>query len=257
MKTRSVSQIREMINGACRDELDDIIDELLQDERISVRRMGERLMKKLKQEDKELERINKMKEMENRLKAKGYSLIAGIDEAGRGPLAGPVAAAAVILPLDFAVPGIKDSKKLTAGKRETLYDAIIQKAVSYGVGMVDNHEIDRINILQATYKAVLIAVDRMGVVPDCLLIDAITVPQCSIHQESIIKGDQKCLSIAAASIIAKVERDRYMDRMHEIYPCYNFISNKGYGTMEHMEALRKNGPSPIHRKTFIRQVNRR
>lgn len=253
MKHMKVYEIKEMIKSSTREEKKRIISLLLNDERTSVKKIGENLTEKLKKEDKEIERINKMKEMEDDLRAEGYRLIAGIDEAGRGPLAGPVAAAAVILPSDLVIQGINDSKKLTHAKREILYEKIVEKAVGYGVGMVDNHEIDRINILQATYKAVRIALSKMDVDPDCLILDALTIPQCSLYQKSIIKGDQKCLAIAAASIIAKVERDRLMDEMHELFPHYNFLKNKGYGTQEHIDAIKKYGPSPIHRRTFIKK----
>jgi len=257
MRNMKVSELKKMIKAVDRQERKQLIPLLLDDERSSVKKIGENLIRKLKKEDKEIERINKMKEIESRLREKGYRMISGIDEAGRGPLAGPVAAAAVILPDKFDVCGINDSKKLSPQKREALYDIIIKKADAYGVGMVDNHEIDRINILQATYKAMRIAISNSKIAPDCLLLDALTIPRCSLYQVGVVKGDQKCLSIASASIIAKVERDRFMDRMHELYPQYNFLRNKGYGTRQHIDALREYGPCPIHRRTFIKKFTDR
>ena len=234
-----------------------LIPELLSDGRAGVRRIGEILQGRLKKEAAELERINRMREIENELKKKGYRLVAGIDEAGRGPLAGPVVAAAVILPENFFLAGVDDSKKLSPRMREALYQSIIEEAVAYGVGMVDSCEIDRINILQATYRAVGIALENLCQKPDCLLLDAITLPGCSLYQQSVVKGDQKCLSVAAASIIAKVTRDRFMEELHRSYPVYNFLHNKGYGTREHVEAIIKYGPCPYHRRTFIQDIRRR
>lgn len=234
-----------------------LIPELLSDGRAGVRRVGEILQGRLKKEAAELERINRMREIEKGLREKGYRLVAGIDEAGRGPLAGPVVAAAVILPEDFFLAGVDDSKKLSPRRREALYQSIIAAAVSYGVGMVDNCEIDRINILQATYRAVAAALEDLGQKPDCLLLDAITLPGCSLYQQSVVKGDQKCLSVAAASIIAKVTRDRFMEGLHRRYPMYNFLQNKGYGTREHVEAILKYGPCPYHRNTFIQNIRGR
>jgi ribonuclease HII len=234
-----------------------LIPELLSDDRAGVRRIGEMLQSRLKKEAAELERINRMREIEKDLKKKGYRLVAGIDEAGRGPLAGPVVAAAVILPEDFFLAGVDDSKKLPPRTREALYQSIIDGSVAYGVGMVDSCEIDRVNILQATYRAVGIALENLGQKPDCLLLDAITLPGCSLYQQSVVKGDQKCLSVAAASIIAKVTRDRFMEGLHRRYPMYNFLHNKGYGTREHVEAILKYGPCPYHRRTFIQNIRRR
>ena len=180
-----------------------------------------------------------------------YELICGIDEAGRGPLAGPVVAGAVILPKDCRIMGINDSKKLSAGKREELFAAIQEKASAVGVGMVSPERIDEINILQATYEAMRQAVAALGVVPELLLNDAVRIPGLSVPQVPIIKGDAKSQSIAAASIIAKVTRDRLMEEYDKIMPEYGFASNKGYGSAAHIEALKKYGPSLIHRKTFI------
>lgn len=180
----------------------------------------------------------------------GFSRVAGIDEAGRGPLAGPVVAAAVILPDGLLIEGVDDSKKLTPGKRDKLFDSIMLHALSVGVGTIHPAEIDRINILQATRSAMLSAVQQLTPQPDCLLIDGISTIDSRIHQITIKKGDSLSLSIAAASIIAKVTRDRLMVEMDSIFPGYGFAGHKGYGSTAHMEAIRRLGPSPIHRLTF-------
>ena len=182
--------------------------------------------------------------------AQGYQRIAGIDEVGRGTLAGPVAAAVVLFPPGTVISGLKDSKQLSPQDREGLYPMILEKAVAVAVGMVDAAVIDRINILQATRLAMQKAVEQLTVQPDYLLLDAITLPRVPIPQRPIIKGDQLSVSIAAASIVAKVTRDRLMARYHEEYPQYNFLSHKGYGTVEHRDLIRIHGPCEIHRKTF-------
>jgi ribonuclease HII len=181
---------------------------------------------------------------------KGFTSVAGIDEAGRGPLAGPVTAAAVILPAGLAISGVDDSKKLTPDKREKLFDVIMSEALSVGVGIISPAEIDRINILQATRCAMLAALQNLSLQPDYLLIDGITTIDSAIPQKTIKKGDSLSLSIAAASIIAKVTRDRMMIDMDTQYPGYGFAGHKGYGSATHLEAIRKLGPCPIHRLTF-------
>ena len=183
---------------------------------------------------------------------KGYKSICGVDEAGRGPLAGPVFAAAVILPAGCDIPGLNDSKKLTEAKREALFDVICDRAVAFGIGSADEKEIDAVNILQATYEAMRQAISKLGVVPNILLNDAVTIPGVDIPQVPIIKGDAKSISIAAASIVAKVTRDRMMVEYDKVMPEYGFASNKGYGSTAHIAALKKYGPSPIHRATFIK-----
>lgn len=183
----------------------------------------------------------------------GYEYICGIDEVGRGPLAGPVVAGAVILPKNCDILFINDSKKLTEKKREELYDVIMEKAVACGIGMVSPERIDEINILQATYEAMRLAIHNLSVRPTLLLNDAVTIPEVDIKQVPIIKGDAKSISIGAASIIAKVTRDRLMVQYAEIYPQYGFESNKGYGSKAHTEALMKYGPTPIHRRSFIKK----
>ena len=190
-----------------------------------------------------------MKEYEHKYEHLGY--LCGIDEVGRGPLAGPVVACAVILPKDNQILYLNDSKKLSASKREELYDVIMREAVSVGIGMRSPERIDEINILQATYEAMREAVSKLDVMPQVLLNDAVTIPQITIPQVPIIKGDAKSVSIAAASIVAKVTRDRLMEEYDKVFPEYGFASNKGYGAAVHIEALKKYGPTPIHRKTFI------
>lgn len=198
----------------------------------------------------ELERLENMKVYEREYKSCG--LICGIDEAGRGPLAGPVVAGAVILPHDSQILWLNDSKKLTARRRELLYDEIMEKALAVGIGVVNHERIDEINILQATYEAMRQAVEKLGIVPDVLLNDAVTIPYVELKQVPIIKGDAKSVSIAAASVIAKVTRDRMMVEMDQKYPGYGFGSNKGYGSAAHIAVIREKGPCEIHRKTFIR-----
>lgn len=186
---------------------------------------------------------------------KGFNNIAGVDEAGRGPLAGPVCAAAVILPIDCEIEGLDDSKKLTEKKREKLYDIIIEKALAYKIELVDNIVIDDINILNATMLAMTNAVNGLSLKPDFVLIDGNRLPaQLEIPAEAIVKGDSKSMSVAAASILAKVTRDRLMLKLAENYPQYEFERHKGYGTKLHCEKLREFGPCEIHRKTFIGKI---
>ena len=191
-----------------------------------------------------------MCQFEVRARRCGFDMIAGVDEAGRGPLAGPVVAAAVMFPSDYTNGEIRDSKKLTPRKRESLYTAIRDNAISVGLGLIEASEIDRINILQATLSAMSMAVSNLSPQPDYILIDGIHTINTSIHQETIISGDSLSLSVAAASIIAKVSRDHIMDRYHVLYPQYNFVKNKGYGTKEHREAVKEYGRCKIHRRSF-------
>lgn len=206
----------------------------------------------------EKERIRGMREFENGLvrEALGTDLfaVAGIDEAGRGPLAGPVAAGAVILLADHDILYLNDSKKLSAKKRDMLFDQIKEEAVAWSVGLVEPARIDEINILQATYEAMRLAISQLKVQPTVLVNDAVTIPGVQIPQIPVIKGDAKCISIAAASILVKVTRDRIMEEMDAQYPVYGFAKHKGYGTKEHTEAIRKYGPCPIHRRTFITRI---
>ena len=213
------------------------------------KREEEKLKKQQERLEKEIARTKAMSIFEEEYK--DYPYICGIDEVGRGPLAGPVVAGAVILPKDCDILYINDSKKLSAAKREELYDVIMEKAVAVGIGMVGPERIDEINILQATYEAMREAISKLGDAPDILLNDAVTIPGVAIRQVPIIKGDAKSISIGAASIVAKVTRDRLMVEYDKIMPGYGFAANKGYGSAEHIAALKKYGPTPIHRRSFI------
>lgn len=208
-------------------------------------------MRKISEEKLALERVRLegMREFENKYSDLAY--IAGIDEAGRGPLAGPVVAAAVILPKDIFLPFLNDSKKVTEKRRDVLFDEIKQNAIAYGIGIASNTLIDEINILQATYEAMREAINALEKTPDVLLVDAVHIPDINIKQVGIVKGDAKSVNIAAASILAKVTRDRLMAEYDKIYPEYGFASNKGYGTATHIAALKEVGPCAIHRKSFI------
>lgn len=219
-----------------------------------------------KKEQKELEKQEKQKIKLEEERKRLYEMsryereygnvqyICGIDEVGRGPLAGPVVACGVILPKDVEILYINDSKKLSEKKREALYDEIMEKAIAVGIGIESEKVIDEINILQATYKAMRTAINNLSVKPDILLNDAVTIPDVEIRQVPIIKGDAKSISIAAASIVAKVTRDRIMVEYDDCYPGYGFASNKGYGSKAHIEALIKMGKTPIHRNSFIGNI---
>ncbi len=213
------------------------------------KREEEKLKKAKEKLEKEIERTKEMSAYEKEYKE--YQFICGIDEVGRGPLAGPVVAGAVILPKENPILYLNDSKKLSEKKREALYSEIMEHAVAVGIGMVSPARIDEINILQATYEAMRMAIEQLSVRPDILLNDAVTIPQVDIKQVPIIKGDAKSVSIAAASIVAKVTRDRLMVEYDKVFPGYGFASNKGYGTKVHIAALKELGPTPIHRKSFI------
>ncbi|MBE5862250.1 MAG: ribonuclease HII [Lachnospiraceae bacterium] len=211
---------------------------------------AERLKKKMEALEKEKERMYALFAYEREYQ--DYQLICGIDEAGRGPWVGPVVAGAVILPKDCDILYINDSKKLSEAKREELYDVIREKAIAWAVGSASEKRIDEINILQATYEAMRQAIAGLGVTPDLLLNDAVIIPKVEIPQVKIIKGDAKSASIGAASIMAKVTRDRMLREYDKLYPEFQFAKNKGYGTKDHIEALKKYGPTPIHRKSFIK-----
>ncbi len=205
-------------------------------------------------EEEEIQRVKAMYEIENSYRAKGYKLICGVDEAGRGPLAGPVYAAAVILEPDTIIKGINDSKKLTEKRREELFEEICSKAVAYSIYSVDEKRIDEINILNATYEAMNGAVSGLDIEPDFALIDGNRISGMTIPCETVVKGDAKSASIAAASILAKVSRDRFICEIAEKYPQYGFQQHKGYGTKAHNEAILQYGPCPIHRKTFLKKL---
>lgn len=193
--------------------------------------------------------------LENEIYASGISLICGVDEAGRGPLAGPVCAAAVILPRSLDIPGLNDSKKLSEKKREELFDVLCREAAAYGIAFAGVEEIEKFNILNATFLAMNRAIAKLGVMPELALIDGNRNTGIEINSRCIVKGDSKCADIAAASILAKVTRDRYMYEMAEKYPQYHFDKHKGYGTKLHYEAIREFGPSPIHRMSFLRKMH--
>ena len=221
-----------------------------EDTRSGVQKLIAQCRKKEAALEAEKQRIENMKVYEHKYEHLGY--VCGIDEVGRGPLAGPVVACAVILPKDCQILYLNDSKQLSAKKREVLYQQILDQAVAVGLGIVGPARIDEINILQATYEAMRQAISKLSVKPQILLNDAVRIPGVEIPQVSIIKGDAKSVSIAAASIVAKVTRDRMMEEYDPVMPEYGFASNKGYGSQAHIQALEKYGPSPIHRATFIK-----
>jgi ribonuclease HII len=227
---------------------DPLFREWMKDERKGVQKLIQSWFKKQEKKQEEREQFQSLFFYEKKARKKGYSVIAGIDEVGRGPLAGPVVAAAVILSDDFYLPGLNDSKKLSKEKREKFY-TYIQQHADIGIGIVDHKEIDQLNIYQATKKAMQLAVQSLPRTPEYLLIDAMTLP-LPVSQEAIIKGDSKSASIAAASIVAKVERDRMMERFAKQFPYYGFDKNMGYGTKEHINGLKTYGPCEIHRLTF-------
>lgn len=247
--SKSIAQIRLEFEQAGEKEWDSLCEIYEGDGRSGVKNLIERYRKKQEALAAERERLYAMRSFERRYDE--YELICGIDEAGRGPLAGPVVAGAVILPRDCEILYLNDSKKLSAAKREALYDEIMDKASAVGVGMASPARIDEINILQATYEAMRDAVAKLGVEPGILLNDAVTIPGILVPQVPIVKGDAKSVSIAAASIIAKVTRDRLMVQYDEVLPGYGFAQNKGYGSKDHIEALKRLGPTPIHRQSFI------
>jgi len=220
----------------------------------SVEKLIEKYRKKILAQQKEMERLKLMSKYEMEAYQKGFRYVAGIDEAGRGPLAGPVAAACVMLPEGCIIEGVNDSKKLSAAQRERLYDIIVDKAISIGIGIVDEKSIDEINILNATKLAMKKAVDQIKPRPDMLLIDAVRLNDVEIRQMPIIKGDALSISIAAASIIAKVTRDRLIEQADAIYPQYGFKKHKGYSTEEHINAIKKYGICPIHRVSFTKNL---
>lgn len=249
---KSIQEIKEELKNAAPEELLALLDQYEEDQRKGVQKLLEQSRKGIKKLEEERNRLEKMREYEHQYEHLGY--VCGIDEAGRGPFAGPVVAGAVILPADCEILGLNDSKQLSEKKREELYEEIMEKAVAAQAGFASPARIDEINILQATYEAMREAVGKLPVRPQILLNDAVTIPGIEIPQVPIIKGDSKSLSIAAASIVAKVTRDRLMREYDKVLPQYGFAAHKGYGSKEHIEALKKYGPSPIHRKTFIRNV---
>ncbi len=228
------------------------LEKFKDDDRKGVQKLIEIYQKKYNDFLEEKERVKRLSLFENKHYEQGVEYIAGIDEVGRGPLAGPVVAAAVVLPKNCCILGIDDSKKLSEKKRKELFVEIKEKALAVGVGVVSNVVIDEINILQATYEAMRIAISKLEIAPTQLLVDAVTIPNVNINQEGIVKGDAKSISIAAASIIAKVTRDEMMEKFAEVYDGYYFEKNKGYGSKEHIDAIKRIGLSPIHRRSFTK-----
>ncbi len=250
MEEKKIGVIKEELKNTPDEALAGFINTYESDERSGVVKLVEQAKKRAEKLEQEKQRIWELGKFEREYEQFGY--ICGIDEVGRGPLAGPVVASAVILPKDCDILYINDSKKLSAAKREELYDIIMEKAVAVGIGMVGPGRIDEINILQATYEAMREAISNLQVKPDILLNDAVTIPGVEVRQVPIIKGDAKSISIGAASIIAKVTRDRLMEEYDKVFPEYGFASNKGYGSAEHIKALKEIGPTPIHRNSFIK-----
>lgn len=249
---QSISEIKEILSSCSMEALPEQLEKFEADSRKGVQNLLTSFRKKYDKHLQELARLEEILTYERGCWEAGYELVAGIDEVGRGPLAGPVVAAAVILPKECRIEGVNDSKKLSAKKREELYDIILEKALSYGIGIVSNERIDEINILQATYEAMRDALSQLSPKADYILADAVTIPRVSTPQRGIIKGDAKSMSIGAASIVAKVYRDRLMEAFEEVYPGYGFGANKGYGSAEHIEGIKKLGITPIHRKTFVK-----
>ena len=246
---QSINEIKEILKDTDVTALAGFIQQYSTDERSGVKKLVLKAEREIDAYNKEIARTESLKFFEN--KYSDYNYICGIDEVGRGPLAGPVVAGAVILPKDCDILYINDSKKLTAAKREELFKVIMEKAVSAKTALVSPQYIDEVNILQATYEAMRKAIEALDVQPDILLNDAVKIPLVNVKQVPIIKGDAKSISIGAASIIAKVTRDAMMVEYDKIYPEYDFASNKGYGSAKHVEALKKYGPCPIHRRSFI------
>lgn len=245
-----ISDIQSIFENTKDNDITAVISRYIEDERAGVIKLIQKYQKISDTYYKENKRLEKMLVYERQYAQ--YEYIAGIDEAGRGPLAGPVIACAVILPKDCKIRYVNDSKKLSSKMREELYEEILEKSLASATGLISHEIIDDINILQATYEAMREAVRNLSTAPQILLNDAVTIPGITIPQIPIIKGDSKSISIAAASIIAKVTRDRLMEEYDKIYQGYGFASNKGYGSEAHINALKELGPSPIHRKSFIK-----
>ena len=254
MKFSDINKEYKELNYKDASSLISFIDKYNNDTRANVSGLVEKAMKKHEALLEELARTEKMYTFEDKYHSMGCEFVCGIDEVGRGPLAGPVVAAAVILPSNERILELNDSKQLSKKKREELYDIILDKAVAYGIGVVSENVIDDINILQATFKAMQIAVSNLKQKPDVLLNDAVKIPDIDIKQVPIIKGDTLSSSIAAASIVAKVTRDRMMEEYDKIYPGYYFGKSAGYGTPNHIKKLKADGPCDIHRRTFIKKI---
>lgn len=246
----TIAQIRSVISETELEDYPELIQSMSSDPRKAVKNLLIQMQRVLDREADEEKRILQMLDVEQKMRKEGYHLICGIDEVGRGPLAGPVVAAAVIMPFNSKIHYINDSKKLSSKKREVLAEQIRNEALAWAVGVVGPEVIDQIGILEATKLAMNEAVDRLSVIPEHLLVDAVRLPS-PYPVKAVIHGDALCYSIAAASIVAKVYRDAMMRQFHELYPHYGFPDNMGYGTAAHIEALKLHGPCPIHRKSFI------
>lgn len=247
-----ISEIKEILKNTDMDHIRKTMEGFARDERSGVQKLLQQYERKAEKYEAELARIEAMRVYENKYQDAEY--ICGIDEVGRGPLAGPVVTCAVVLPKDCRILYVNDSKKLSEKKREELFDEIMEKAISVSVALESPQVIDDINILQATYQAMKKSIEGLMVCPDIVLADAVTIPGITHPQEAIIKGDAKSISIAAASIVAKVTRDRMMIEYDKLYPQYDFASNKGYGTEKHIQALKKFGATAIHRQSFLRNL---
>jgi ribonuclease HII len=250
---RTISEVKELL-GDEEKVSEQLLAAMEQDSRIGIQKLLRKYYRKQEAFRREKQKADKLLQYEKTLWAQGYKYLGGIDEAGRGPLAGPVVSACVILPKGLIIPGIDDSKKLTAVKREELFEQINKNAVSIGVGIIENSRIDTVNIYNATKEAMVQAVNTCKEKPDFLLLDAMRLQDISLPQLSVIKGDSNSQSIAAASIVAKVTRDRIMEGFSKLYPLYGFEKHKGYGTKEHIKALHKYGLSPVHRKSFLKNI---
>lgn len=252
LNKKTIAQVKLEFMQSDLTDISHLLDNYRSDERSGVVNICKQYKAKIDAHKKEIERTESMKHYERIYK--DYTYICGIDEVGRGPLAGPVVACAVILPKDCDILYIDDSKKLSVNKREELYDKILRSALSYGIGSIPANRIDEINILEATFEAMRDAIYKLKYEPDILLNDAVTIPNISIRQIPIVKGDAKSISIAAASILAKVTRDRLMVAYDKVFPGYGFADNKGYGSASHIEAIKRLGPCPIHRRSFIKNI---
>jgi ribonuclease HII len=249
MKIRDLKKMIDNCNNV--DDLDEaVLLDLANDKRTGVQKIYSKLINDLNKKIKEKERLKAIHKYEDNCCSKGYRLIAGVDEAGRGPLAGPVAAGAVILPDDIEILGVNDSKQLSSKQRTKLAEQIKKAALCWSIGLATEEEIERLNIRNATHLAMARAAKSLSLKPDILLVDGFLIPGVEIKQQAIVGGDAKSVSIAAASILAKVQRDKIMDNYHALYPQYGFDRHKGYGTKQHIEAIMKYGPCPIHRKDF-------
>jgi ribonuclease HII len=256
IKKMSLKQLQGLINEGRPEVYSEVIDVLNGDPRGGAQKLVRFCQARLEEHRRERDRLNRMYSYERQVWAMGYKLVAGLDEVGRGPLAGPVVAAAVILSGETSLPGLEDCRRLSGKRRQELFEQIQESALGIGIGMVHPEGIDEANVMMATYKAMVKAVANLPVSPDYLLIDSLHLPGVAQPQAPIAGGDGQSCSIAAASIVAKVTRDDYMVEMDKLYPQYGFANHKGYGTLEHRDALERHGPCPIHRKSYgsVREI---